>query len=72
MRRLVPTFQPGAHLQNGDAEVAASEPLEPPFDLTEELPAESAVLENVVRLEDAIAARGAAIDASNQAEVGTS
>jgi len=78
MCRLVPSFQPGAHLQpqaiepaaavqlDGEAAVPAVE-VEP--EQTEASPT-GAGIDNVVRLEDALAARGAATDASNQAEVG--
>ena len=69
IRRLVPTFQPGQHLQEGEPDREA----EAPFDLSsdvDEVAAEAAVeelgeLRNVVRLEDAIAARGAAVDAGS-------
>jgi FlaA1/EpsC-like NDP-sugar epimerase len=74
--RLVPTFQPGAHLQseiaqslqaprNGEAANAAVEAA------AEEESAQTAAFENVVLLEDALAARSAAVDASSEAGVAT-
>jgi hypothetical protein len=88
MCRLVPTFQPGSHLQ-GQA-VDASDVEEPGVErprveepsleqpqaaetasaAEENAPAGNGAIDNVVLLEDAIAARGAATDASSQAEVG--
>ncbi len=73
MCRLVPTFQPGSHLQHQAAEPSDVEQPQVahavPAD-EETAPAGNGAIDNVVRLEDAIAARGAATDASNQAEVG--
>ncbi|HET9342628.1 MAG TPA: nucleoside-diphosphate sugar epimerase/dehydratase [Candidatus Eremiobacteraceae bacterium] len=83
LRRLVPSFVPGDHLRGDDAESAthvtpldAAGPLAPPpgeADTIGEAPEQAPVQAqraNVVSLEEALAARSAGIDASDQAEVG--
>ncbi len=84
LRRMVPSFQPGAHLQQAAAEEEqALEPSTPEASAPalahtasdqHAEPSPAVVMperDNVVSLEDAKAARGAAKDASSQAEVGT-
>jgi FlaA1/EpsC-like NDP-sugar epimerase len=74
MCRLVPTFQPGSHLQRQAAETCeiAQTPVVQAMPPADEIEAgqSGAGIDNVVLLEDALAARGAATDASSQAEVG--
>lgn len=83
LRRLVPSFVPGDHLRRDDSDSVidvadlqpAGETLAPQLaetDINEE-PAAAQVRAqhiNVVSLEEALAARSAGIDASDQAEVG--
>ncbi|HYK52958.1 MAG TPA: nucleoside-diphosphate sugar epimerase/dehydratase, partial [Candidatus Eremiobacteraceae bacterium] len=83
LRRLVPSFVPGDHLRRDDANGMAPvsdlrsaaetlSPLPDETDINEEPAAAQAQSQraNVVSLEEALAARSAGIDASDQAEVG--
>jgi len=73
LRRLVPSFVPGDHLRGDDA---VADLLAPPADEADtigEAPEQAPVQTqraNVVSLEEALAARSAGINASDQAEVG--
>jgi FlaA1/EpsC-like NDP-sugar epimerase len=71
--RLVPSFVPGDHLRGGDAVADLLVPPADEADTTIEAPERAPVQAqraNVVSLEEALAARSAGIDASDQAEVG--
>ncbi|HEY7993497.1 MAG TPA: nucleoside-diphosphate sugar epimerase/dehydratase [Candidatus Eremiobacteraceae bacterium] len=73
LRRLVPTFVPGDHLRGDDATAGLLAPQAGEADTTIEAPEPAPVQAqraNVVSLEEALAARSAGIDASDQAEVG--